>query len=59
MPEHHPDRTALAHAYDGEEMVARLHTEAVVAEFQESTLYTVWMTPAGEDRLGGEPGDER
>lgn len=48
--QYHDDRTTLAYAYDGTELVAKLFKERAVRECQASSWLTVSLTPAGEDR---------
>lgn len=45
------DRTTLAFAYEGDELVARLFKKRAVREFQASSLYDVVLTPDGEEGL--------
>ena len=44
------DRTTLAYAYDGDQLVAKLFKERAVRECQHSGWLTVTLTPAGEER---------
>jgi hypothetical protein len=50
-PHHWDDRTALAYAYEGDELVAKLYKEKAVRECQQLGWLSVSMTPEGEDRL--------
>jgi len=48
------DRTALAHVYDGEQLVATLHNRSIVEEFEDEEQgrwYTVSRTAEGEEVL--------
>lgn len=47
--DHLDDRTPLAYAYDGLELVAILYTEEAVRECRDSSWLTVSRTPKGEE----------
>ena len=44
------DRTELAYAYDGEELLAIAYKEKVVREWLDRAWFSVSLTPAGEER---------
>lgn len=51
------DRTELAYAYDGEELLAIAYKEKVVREWLDRAWFTVSLTPAGEERVSEYVGD--
>jgi len=50
------DRTELAYVYDGESLQAILFKRREVRRYRDETTYHVSLTPAGEERLGGNDG---
>lgn len=49
------DRTALAHAYEGDELLAIAYKQKVVEEWLSGAWFEVSLTPAGEERIKQPP----
>lgn len=58
-PHHWDERTALAYAYEGDELAAKLYKEKAVRECQASGWLTVSLTPEGDDRIEQSSGGGR
>ena len=51
--QHSEDRTPLAFAYQGTDLIAVGYSEEIVKHWEDETTYTVSRTPAGEESKGG------
>ena len=51
--QHSEDRTPLAFAYTGTDLIAVGYREEIVKHWEDETAYTVSRTPAGEETKGG------